>query len=226
MKKFTLLELLVVVAVMIILLSLLLPALQKAKDAGRAVVCLNNQKQCAILAMSYMGDYNGSLVVYESSSGDRPWHRYLYDYGYLKDYNITVCPSWSPFKYDTTLANKKYYAYGMNIYFASTPFFTYIPGSYRTLHAYKVPYPSEYFLFGDTLRMPDNQQLYEFTSTTTALTTKLHTRHRNNANIVFLDGHAAPCNENRIIEAARKVNGNSITVQVYDKNTILKTIYP
>ena len=103
MKKFTLLELLVVVAVMIILMSLLLPALQKAKDAGRAVVCLSNQKQCTILAMSYVGDYNGSLVVYESSSGDRPWPRYLYDYGYLKDYNITVCPSWSPFKYDTTL---------------------------------------------------------------------------------------------------------------------------
>ena len=63
MKKraFTLIELLVVVAIISILAAMLLPALQKAKESGRRVICMGNLRQIGVAAMMYAGDYNGYM---------------------------------------------------------------------------------------------------------------------------------------------------------------------
>ena len=61
-RGFTLLELLVVIALIAILAGLLLPALAKAKVAAKKVHCIHNQKQLAAAWMMYAGDNNDWLV--------------------------------------------------------------------------------------------------------------------------------------------------------------------
>jgi len=60
-KGFTLIELLVVIAIIALLLSIILPSLRLAKEAGKRVVCLNNQKQLALAWTLYAGDNHEKL---------------------------------------------------------------------------------------------------------------------------------------------------------------------
>lgn len=70
-RGFTLVELLVVIAVIAILASLLLPALNRAKCKAEGIFCVNNTKQLLVAWQLYADDHNDSLVYNVGGNGER-----------------------------------------------------------------------------------------------------------------------------------------------------------
>ena len=61
-KGFTLIELLVVIAIIALLLAVVIPSLQRAKEAARRVICSNQIKTLGTANQMYSQQFNGAYV--------------------------------------------------------------------------------------------------------------------------------------------------------------------
>lgn len=71
-RSFTLIELLIVIAIIAILAAMLLPALNKARERAQTIQCGNNMRQVASAFQFYAADYEGFWPRYQLNSTS-PW---------------------------------------------------------------------------------------------------------------------------------------------------------
>ena len=95
---FTLIELLIVIAIIAILAGMLLPALNRARKQALGISCKNHLKQLTGIFMFYEQDFSGWLNIRE---GKTYWHKYYTDSKMIprKQKDLLVCPARVPEKY-------------------------------------------------------------------------------------------------------------------------------
>ncbi|MFA6567212.1 MAG: type II secretion system protein, partial [Victivallales bacterium] len=99
--RFTLIELLIVIAIISILAAMLLPALKVAKDVAKKIHCKNNLRQCYFGFASYANDSDDNIATWGTKgpelqrNGSASFAAYrIWSLGYLgTNDNIVYCPA-------------------------------------------------------------------------------------------------------------------------------------
>lgn len=218
-KAFTLIELLVVVSIIALLVSILLPALGRARDQAKRVMCMSNLKQITTVTWQYAPDYDGwtpSSCYWWQEGGDwhtSPWASTLSRANYVegglnplqrlssKAAEICRCPSWSYPK------ENQYYAHPYYTYAMRMEGYGWDPESnYGHIRLDATEYPSTYALFWDSAKGHPYQdeylyQYYGCPINTTAgwlssdTWIRVHLRHVQTAGVAFADSSVRACNE-------------------------------
>jgi prepilin-type N-terminal cleavage/methylation domain-containing protein/prepilin-type processing-associated H-X9-DG protein len=102
-SAFTLVELLVVIGIIALLISILMPALSRARRSAQEAACLSNIRQITMAMINYANENKGHTMPIDHSTGNY-WHhhlaKYLNDANYAEDAdnpnrnttNVFLCP--------------------------------------------------------------------------------------------------------------------------------------
>jgi len=188
---FTLVELLVVLAVIALLAALLLPALSKAKESARATQCLNQMRQLAIAVRLYVDENGDTFPRSEHSAfanGELPWERSVAP---LLGSSTTAWTNLLTGLYHCPSDKRTTpWSYGLNVYYELGPDDDYTgkPQTWRRLT--QVPHPSATVLFAENNSSADHL-MPEFWYSQADAVDLASTRHKGRANYTFADGHAS-----------------------------------
>ncbi len=225
-KAFTLVELLVVIAVIALLMGILMPALTAARAQGRQIVCGSNIRQLVLANIGYAGENDGSyapaaLDIF--SANKHRWHGVRDDINspfdpargplaaYLGDGRVKKCPrkvnfrQGEPWDWDFEDGGG---GYGYNMtYIGSRIWQNYSSGNCRiTAKDFELRHPARTLMFADAaMAKLDNGRPYylEYSfveppyfvvngnpvASWGYASPSIHFRHRNRANIGWVDGH-------------------------------------
>lgn len=131
MKKvkgfFTLIELLTVITVIIMLMSILLPALNRSKATARAIQCTSNMRVIGVATAAYLGDSDNYLPPTITTSAS-PYFTAMENYtginaenskAGIKGAGIYHCPG-DNFREQKATAEQMRLSYGLNTYANAT----------------------------------------------------------------------------------------------------------